>query len=161
VKYKGDEAAGYRVVHILGSPYIEIAGDRMSAQGVWTAFSTMSRIGEDGLAHPFSQVQRFSGEFLREDGQWKIWHVRDYEDFTFNTDQIARDLDGTARPDDPKRDYAPPDPEIRKHQGVRELVYESSYGYQPWTATAREPRLPEPYDTWENATPFNVLKGGE
>ena len=158
VTYTGSEAAGYRVVHVLGSPYVEIAGDGLSAQGVWMAFSTMARIDTDGLSRPFSQVQRFSGEFLFEDGQWKIWHVRDYEDFTFDSYKIARELDGSARPTDPKRNYASPDPAVRAEQGVRELEFFSSYGYQPWTVTAIEPRLPEPYEHWSDAQSFHQLK---
>ena len=157
VKYEGNAAPGYRVVHILGSPYIEIAKDRKTAQGVWMSFSTMSRMNAIGVAEPTSVIQRFSGDFIRgEDGQWKVWHVRDYEDFHLDTGAIMPELrNGVARPDGPSPfDNLPyNDPEFRRANGVVPLKLSAEMVYQPWTVTTQEPHLPEPYDTWADTTP--------
>ncbi len=154
LSYEGNAAPGYRVVHILGSPYVEIAGDGQTAQGVWMSYSTMSRMTEDGKADPQQVIQRFSGDFVKENGEWKIWHVRDYEDFFLKPLAIMPNLDGSARPDDPPQQYGPyATKEERRAAGIVDLEFESAAIYQPWTVTAREPHLPEPYETWADTAP--------
>lgn len=161
VKYEGNAAPSYRVCHILGSPYVEIAGDRKTAQGVWMSFSTMTRMNDLGLAEPTSVIQRFSGDFVNEDGEWKIWHVRDYEDFYLSTGRLMDNLiGGTARPDDPdpmaNAPYA--SEEFKKANGIVDLELKGAMCYQPWVETAREPHLPEPYETWDDTVPNIVVK---
>ncbi len=154
VRYEGNAAPGYRVVHILGSPYVEIAGDGQTAQGVWMSYSTMSRMDDDGKADPQQVIQRFSGDFVKENGEWKIWHVRDYEDFYFKPAAIMPDLDGRARPDDPQPPYGPyTTKEEKRAAGLVDLELKGARVYQPWTVTAREPHLPEPYETWADTEP--------
>lgn len=154
IDYTGNAAPGYRVVHILGSPYVEIAGDGETAQGVWMALSTMSRMEDDGRADPQQVIQRFSADFVCEGGVWKIWHVRDYEDFIFKPLPLMPALDGRARPDDPEPEYGPyADDAARRAAGIVKLELDSAMLYQPWTVTAHEPHLPEPYETWADTTP--------
>lgn len=154
VRYEGNAAPGYRVVHILGSPYVEIAGDGLSAQGVWFSYSTMSRMNSDGIAEPHQIIQRFSGDFLKENGEWKIWHVRDYEDFHLEPGVLMPSLSGSARPDDPRERYGPySDKEARRAAGIVDLELKGAHVYQPWTVTAMEPHLPEPYETWADTQP--------
>lgn len=154
VEYEGNAAPGYRVVHILGSPFVEISGDGESAQGVWMAYSTMSRMEDDGHADVQQVIQRFSGDFLRVNGEWKIWHVRDYEDFILKPNAIMPALDGSARPDDPAPSYGPyADDAARRAAGIVKLELDGAMLYQPWTVTAHEPHLPEPYETWQDTRP--------
>lgn len=124
------------------------------------SFSTMSRMNAEGKAEPSSVIQRFSGDFVNEEGQWKVWHVRDYEDFHLDTAKIMPELDGTARPDDPNpMDYGPyADAAARRAAGIVDLEMKGAFIYQPWTVTAREPHLPEPYDTWADTEPNIIVK---
>lgn len=154
VKYEGNAAAGYRVVHILGSPYVEIAGDRKTAQGVWMSFSTMTRMNDEGQMEPQAVIQRFSGDFVNENDVWKVWHVRDYEDFYLDIDKIISDKHKTARPDDKRSPYGPyASAEEKRAAGIVDLELLSSHIYYPWSVTAQEPHLPEPYETWEDTIP--------
>lgn len=154
VKYEGNAAPGYRVVHILGSPYVEIAGDRKTAQGVWMSFSTMTRMNSEGQMEPQAVIQRFSGDFVNEDGAWKVWHVRDYEDFYLDIDKIISDRHKTARPEDKRSPYGPySSKEELREAGIVNLELLSSYIYFPWSVTAQEPHLPEPYETWDDTVP--------
>ena len=169
LEYPEGTAPGYRVIHVLGSPYIEIAGDRKTAQGIWMSFSFMSNMNAQGVANPSYVLQRFAGDFLNENGVWKLWHVRDYTDVSMeietNTEgpEVARDDQGRpiermgppmggkkGAPDmpPPGKDDKPP---IQQEDGkkVRKLVLESSNMYNPWTVTRNEPAIPMPYETWD------------
>lgn len=155
-------AAGYRVIHVLGSPYIEIAADRKTAQGIWMSFSFMSNIGEDGSGNPSYVLQRFSGEFLREEDKWRLWHVRDYTDVHMkidtplqNTQTVEWGADGKpvermGPPIGNNKDVkkAMPAPQIEDGIKIRKMILESANVYQPWTHTVSEPRIPQPYDVW-------------
>lgn len=157
-------AAGYRVIHVLGSPYIEIAADRKTAQGIWMSFSFMSNIGEDGTGNPSYVLQRFSGEFLREEDKWRLWHIRDYTDVHMkidtplqNTQTVEWGADGkpverigppVGNPQTQGQQHAMPAPQAEDGVKIRKMILESANMYQPWTHTVPEPRIPQPYDTW-------------
>lgn len=158
-------AAGYRVIHVLGSPYVEIAEDRKTAQGIWMSFSFMSSMDSEGYANPSYILQRFSGEFLNENGTWKLWHVRDYTDVSMD---IKTNVSG---PDEAERDESgkpierggPPLGSDKKGMGpvgpgrpddcdgkkIRNLILESSSIYQPWTCSVSEPKIPDAYSKWD------------
>lgn len=164
--YPEGTAPGYRVIHVLGSPYIEIAGDRRTAQGIWMSFSFMSNMNAQGVAHPSYVLQRFAGDFLNEDGIWRLWHVRDYTDVSMDIDtrvegpEVERDADGRpvqrmGPPMGGKKDGPPPPkddmPPIQTEDGkkIRRLTMESANMYNPWTITKNEPAIPMPYETWD------------
>lgn len=163
-------AAGYRVIHVMGSPFIEIAKDRKTAQGIWMSFSFMSNMDDEGYANPSFVLQRFAGDFLNENGVWKLWHIRDYTDVSMNIevsltdpDKVERDAEGRPIEQDgpgimPKsrheKDEGPggaggPQPTDGKKQ--RKLDLKSSNMYEAWTCTVNEPAIPTPYDKWDPA----------
>lgn len=164
-------APGYRVIHILGSPYIEIAKDRKTAQGIWMSFSFMSNMNSEGRANPSYILQRFSGDFLNENGAWKLWHVRDYTDVSMDIDTNVTEPEDAERDENgrPIERKGPPVggkkggspvggpgkdmPPMQKHDGkkVRDLDIKSSNMYEPWTITYNEPAIPMPYDKWDPA----------
>ncbi len=163
-------AAGYRVIHILGSPYIEIAEDRKTAQGIWMSFSFMSNLGSDGKGNPSYVLQRFSGEFLREDDKWRLWHVRDYTDVHMDIETPLEDPSTVQWGPDgkPIEHMGPPIPvkpmgdtplsmgksddmppvQVEDGQKIRRMILESTNSYQPWTHTVSEPYIPKPYKEW-------------
>ena len=158
-------AAGYRVIHVLGSPYIEIAADRKTAQGIWMSFSFMANIGIDGTGNPSYVLQRFSGEFLREADKWRLWHIRDYTDVHMkidtpleNTKTVRWNPDGTpveqmgppvgTGRENQQGSTPPPPPTPEDGEKIRKMLLESANVYQPWTHTVNEPYIPQPYDHW-------------
>lgn len=162
-------AAGYRVIHVLGSPYIEIAEDRKTAQGIWMSFSFMSNMDQNGKGNPSYVLQRFSGEFLREEDKWRLWHVRDYTDVQLRIDTPLQSPDTVewgpdgkpvermgppiaARPEgsgSPKPPQGMPPVQVEDGDKIRKLILESSNNYQPWTHTVSEPSIPQPYAKWD------------
>ena len=168
-------AAGYRVIHVLGSPYIEISADRKTAQGIWMSFSFMSNMDSEGKGNPSYVLQRFSGEFLREDDKWRLWHVRDYTDVHMkidtplqNADTVEWDPDGKpvehmgppmavpgkGGPGGPGVPKDMPPPQVEDGVKIRKMILESSNSYQPWTHTVCEPYIPRPYEAWEPAQSY-------
>ena len=164
-------AAGYRVIHVLGSPYVEIAKDRKTAQGIWMSFSFMSNMDQDGVGNPSYVLQRFAGDFLREDDKWRLWHVRDYTDVSMDIgtnllgpDQVERDEEGRPvehdgppmgknKDGDDKAAGMPPPP-TRDGVKNRTLTLESSNMYNPWTWTVNEPKIPQAYAVWDPAQSY-------
>lgn len=168
-------AAGYRVIHVLGSPYIEIAGDRKTAQGIWMSFSFMSNIGGDGRGNPSYVLQRFSGEFLREDDKWRLWHIRDYTDVHMKIETPLQDTEtvewgpdgklmdrmdppiggkGPGGPGGPQPPKDMPPPQVEDGEKIRKMILESTNSYQPWTHTVSEPYIPRAYESWDPAQSY-------
>jgi len=72
------------VMHTSTTPVIEIAGDGMTAQGAWYSPGVgIMPIYEDGKIHLQAMMffEKYGGDFVLEDGVWKIWHLQMAYDF--------------------------------------------------------------------------------
>lgn len=63
--------------HTISSGIVEIADDRKTAKGVWY---TPGAIGK--YPNVSGMWERYGIDFLMENGEWKIWHLHVYTDFT-------------------------------------------------------------------------------
>lgn len=160
---EGDAKVGYRVMHVLGTPFIEIAGDGLTAQGVWMAFNVQSHVNEFGIPQPGVSVSKFCAEFVKEDGVWKIWRFRpcpggfDLDVELKNAGLIAGEDEVEFKKMDFGRNY--PTPEEEKLLNKRDLDIDfSGMGYRPYVPTSYDPPLPEPYNTYEDAVPLFKFK---
>ena len=63
----------------LFSPVIELSGDGETAKGVWMAWHSDNEVYAYG---PYSWYDYgvFAADFIREDGAWRIWHLREISD---------------------------------------------------------------------------------
>lgn len=143
--YKARDRTGWLGEHDLTTRIIEVAGDLETAKGVW--FCPGVRVQRrDVTAQPATQGELEAGfvwgkyrvDFTKEDGKWKIWHLKWYR--TFNAPHgkswvevssgrgEAPVLYGDFPPDRPRTYYKPYDP-----RGQSEL----------------EPPPPEPYETYD------------
>jgi len=61
--------------HSMFSPVIEIAADGQTAKGVWDSFGP--NIGSGNEVGSWLWV-KYGVDFIKEDGQWKIWHLQVY-----------------------------------------------------------------------------------
>lgn len=135
---KSDEeiwAVGSNTVLSMTTPLIEIAYDGMSAKGLWYIVGETTEVYAEGPKAGW-YFGRCAVDFVKEDGQWKIWHMLLCTDF-------ETPLGGNwAR-----------DP-MHSHEGVplpeptETGVYYRSY--TPDYVSAVYPPLPEPYDTFAN-----------
>jgi hypothetical protein len=67
--------AGKFESNLLGSPVIEIAGDGKTAKGVWVSLMTIGKT-HDNQDKPQAMWiwWKIGADFVKEDGEWKIWH---------------------------------------------------------------------------------------
>ncbi|MBT0670656.1 nuclear transport factor 2 family protein [Novosphingobium profundi] len=77
-------AGGEWVMHTSTTPVIEIAGDGKTAQGAWySPGAGVMPVYEDGKIHLQAMMfwEKYGGDFVKEDGVWKIWHLQMAYDF--------------------------------------------------------------------------------
>ncbi len=63
--------------HFIGNPVIDVAADATTGRGRWHTLELMSKGGDDPAE--IVCVAWYDNEFVREEGKWRISHVR-YED---------------------------------------------------------------------------------
>lgn len=72
------------VMHTSTTPVIEIAGDGKTAQGAWYSPGVgVLPVFQDGKIHLQSMFffEKYGGDFVKENGVWKIWHLQMAYDF--------------------------------------------------------------------------------
>jgi hypothetical protein len=74
IKFPSDFAGKFES-NLLGSPVIEIAGDGKTAKGVWVSLMTVGKT-HDNQDKPQAMWiwWKIGADFVKEDGEWKIWH---------------------------------------------------------------------------------------
>lgn len=72
------DGIGRLLVHTMTTPIIVVAGDGKTAKGVWVSpgFETMP-LGAGQPEAKWSWI-KYAADFIREEGAWKIWHLRAY-----------------------------------------------------------------------------------
>lgn len=121
-------------MHTMFSPVIEVAADGKTAMGTWDAF------GPD-IASPektYWLQNKYGVDFIKEDGEWKIWHLQLFPIYYTAYDRSVTDT-AKAGNLNPAMDTAeipglidPPD---------RLWMYDGK-------STTRGPRTPRPYCTY-------------
>lgn len=67
--------AGKLESNLIGSPAIEIAGDGKTAKGVWRSLQTVGKMHDnEDKPHAMWIWWQIGADFVKEDGEWKIWH---------------------------------------------------------------------------------------
>ena len=151
---KENEGVGDLVIHTLTTPYIEIAEDGQTAKGVWMSIGLCSRTGQDGKASGMWLWEKFATDFVKEDGEWKIWHFQIYSDVLGNVDQamltmFTQQPQGATAPTGGQGPQGTP-PQGGKISGFDKnvTIYEL---YNPTRVPKLTPALPAPYKTWDDS----------
>ncbi|WP_456284030.1 nuclear transport factor 2 family protein [Microbacterium sp. JZ101] len=160
---------GKLILHATTTPVIEVAADGKTAKGVWLMAGTESGLTDVEVAKESPEYMYSPGlvagkrvwahwvwckhaiDFLRQDGEWRIWKFRCYElaraPFEENwvsfgeKNQHAFDLDLMYFGDDGKPVFMPP---------ADEPVPERNHPYSPSTRQKLEPVPPVPHATFED-----------
>jgi len=171
------DPVGKLVFHYVTTPSIQVAGDRQTAKGLWIAAGVESGLmSAEQAAHApkylFEQDEaggtqvhgrkvwahwvqmKYGVDFIRQDGQWKIWHFRCFEisraRFDRNWIGMAAEMQDSAANskfngdlmylgDDGKPVFMPP---------VDGPPKSLAYPYRPDGRIELQPALPVPYDTF-------------
>ncbi len=127
---------GVMAIHAQTTPVIEIAGDGRTAKGVWLTPGVVTL--------PFPKLQawwmweRYGVDFAKEDGEWKMWHLAMFTDFGVPMGQpiISGQGEGAAAMVMPP---GVPEPDEK---------FEMYKMFSPYVMPELLPRLPEPYETF-------------
>jgi hypothetical protein len=127
----------------LACPVIEIAEDGKTAKGLWYCQGAYSEVGSSGPV-AFWTWGFCAVDFVREDREWKIWHLM----YVNDVDSICGQSWGK-----PQKPYAEL-PEFAALKDFKYAEYTQKMEIRPYYRTDRPlvpvPRIPEPYDTFEN-----------
>ena len=135
---KPENKVGMMMLHQLDTPCIQVAGDLKTAKGVWYSPGNESSV-TDGKGEAFWCWSYIGTDFIREDGEWKIWHYHCYALFKTPFNKPWTDL--TA-------ETATPPPTWPEGRGPnRPTTYFNEYR----TTSVRElvPAPPMPYETFD------------
>lgn len=149
-------------MNFLTTPVIEIAGDGKTAKGIWYSpgVSIAGSVMEEGKTSMRGEwrMTKYGVDFVKEDGKWRIWHIRIYLDNTppgwsFENGKAVYAPTGASGAGAPKCDA--PGREIKEDQhssatsGIS--IKSNPNPYKAWKPThvqKIDPRLPEPYYTF-------------
>jgi hypothetical protein len=136
-----EESQGRRVgmmaMHCPICPVIEIAGDGKTAKGVWIGLGLLAmKNRETGEPEGAWEWDKYGIDFIKEDGEWKIWHHHIYRllhgwgvDEKWAEQFSKPEMDMGVKTDGPAVDDNP---------------------YRPDTVQRLAPKPPQPYQTWED-----------
>lgn len=75
-----DPKGGF-VWHTITTPVVEIAEDRKTAKGIWYTPGIVGSYSSDGTNNTQWMWEKYGVDFVRENGKWKVWHMKVYTDF--------------------------------------------------------------------------------
>jgi hypothetical protein len=124
--------------HQLTTPVIQVAKDGKTAKGLWFSPGHETTPDENGNLVAHWCWGKFGADFIKEDGEWKIWHYHWYDTF-----MVPYDKSWVDSPQ-PAMDF------IEEHPGMTPTVPPTSRStYFPDQVRKPIPEWPEPYDTWD------------
>jgi hypothetical protein len=172
---KENEGVGDLVMHTLTTPYIEIAEDGQTAKGVWMSIGLCSRTGQDGKASGMWLWEKFATDFIKEDGEWKIWHFQIYSEVLGNVDQAMLSMftqqpqgagtsggqpQGAGTPAGNLQPQGAPGSSGPQPKAGQQFDFDKIVRmYELYSATRVPklvPALPQPYKTWSDT--FSYIK---
>jgi hypothetical protein len=136
---------GSWLIHTLTTPIIEVAGDGKSAKAMWYSPGATVNATPDGKASGIWFFEKYGVDFLKEGGQWKIWHIQMYYDMTGPLEKGFADV--PVRPTGPVAveagERAVTDPRM-------EMNKKNPKPYKDWSPTTVPEivKMPEPYYTF-------------
>ena len=132
-----EEPIGTMFIHTLATPYIEVAGDGQTAKGIWHSPGFETQVDKEKVPHGFWCWGSYSVDFIKENGVWKIWHMKWWRTFRCDYYKSWTDCWQGIMTGPPK---------------VHNFKTEPITFFHPYdTVTAREPFPvnPKPYETYE------------
>jgi hypothetical protein len=146
LQYAAKDAAGILAIHTLSTPVIEVAGDGKTAKAVWISPGLETMPDAEGRLTAYWVWAKYGVDFVKEDGQWKFWHLHLYSLFACPYDKSW--VEAPEHPAlQPLPDELKPDRPTTYHQE-----------YSPKRAPEYVPAPPEPYESWDDS--MSYIKSG-
>ncbi|MBP2656174.1 MAG: hypothetical protein H6Q73_3743 [Firmicutes bacterium] len=137
--------------HNLATPQIVVAEDGQTARGLWQSpgHETDPRMSDDpnGIGKPVATWVwgRIAADFIKENGEWKIWHYHWYRLFRCPFDKSWVDYVPSAIQKGGAKNH-PAFANLDIPERSRETTYHNVYGVNVELESV--PPSPEPYATW-------------
>lgn len=130
---------GSVMIHEMDTEVLEVAADGMTAKGAWLSPGSETYVDRagDGKSHAEWCWGKYAVDFIREDGQWKFWHMRLYPLFKA---EYGKSWVDTKQPEAPEEFQAG-----KAEPGPKPWVYAPDKLYP-----ANEPPIPQPYATFDD-----------
>lgn len=140
ISSKGDHT-GIMPIHLLTTPIIEVARDGKTAKGVWVAAGLLLRKDrQTGEPKATWEWDRYGIDWVKEDGQWRLWHHHIYRIF-HGVDWDGKWADQFKQPPmglmDTSAELRPDGPAV------------DDYPYRLNEVPKNIPQPPEPYETFD------------
>jgi hypothetical protein len=137
--------AGILWAHTLTTPVIQIAGDGKTAKGIWMSWGHLTQAMGGKFLTSWA-YEKYGIDFIKEDGQWKIWHLHTFVDFYSPVDGTWTDPQTNGASNKERSDLdTPPPPDA---PFTPDKMGEFYIGYSPSTVPKMEPKPPVPYYTF-------------
>jgi len=138
---------GQLLLHNLTTACIEVAGDGKTAKGMWYSPGAMANLdAKTGVPNQVWMWERYGADFVKEDGQWKIWHLRICTDFGGDWPKKANGVASVFNTGN--ENAGGPPPEILALQPKLDEYAENYKEYSPTKVPDNSLRPPEPYYTF-------------
>ncbi len=141
-KFLERERIGELHMRTFTTTVIEVAGDGKTAKGLWIApgLETVPLGGGKGQA--FWAWVKFAVDFVKEDGEWKFWHVNVYGIFMTPYEKSWAETTPAPTPSMQQDELKPDRPSTHR------------WAYSPTGKQELVPAPPEPYETFDEKTAY-------
>ena len=125
--------------HPATTGLVEIAGDGKTAKALFYSNGQETEANADGTATAMWVPQKQAYDFVKEDGQWRIWHLAMAVDSSLEAGEKFEDVNPIADYDhDPiMQEFGEPT--------IRQLTHDATFNW--WDDY---PPRPMPYETWSD-----------
>jgi hypothetical protein len=139
--------AGNISFRTLTTPIIYIAGDGKTAKAYWYTPGFQANM-QNGEGNAIWTYEKYAIDFVKEDGEWRIWHFHVYNDWEI---PMGADLAKYAIEQSKKTEtrQAPP---VRQEfaSAYKDTVFGEPYSITKVPNQFKSPRPPEPYCTFSD-----------
>ena len=143
-----DYPIGTLFEHTLASPVIEVAADGKTAKGVWMSPGHETAPDQEtGKLRSYWCWSKYGCDFVKEDGQWKLWHYHSYRTFRTPFDVAWVDWNELDKTEEGRKF-------TEGLLGKPELPTTYDHPYSTGTLPELVPEPPEPYETFDDSKAY-------
>lgn len=154
-----DDEPGRLHIHTLTTPIVEVAGDCQTVKGAWYSPGVESDAKKGQWAW-----MKYGADFIKENGEWKIWHLHAYSIFMTPYDKCWTEIEPYGM--NMRGGGMPPPMENDAPDGSDKPGGPRGGGYMPKPTTTYygfdaesnypgdQPTPPLPYETFDSSTAY-------
>jgi hypothetical protein len=125
---------GTMLMHTLTTPYVEVAGDGKTAQGLWYSPGQVTVAKPGGGVDRMWMYEKYGVDFMRETDGWKIWRLFVGTDFAITPGSLMKDQ---------------PVPGAEEQEDSWQEMSIAMTAYSPRYNWTEYPRIPVPYGSYD------------